>query len=389
MTLMVRDEVDIVAAMVEHHLAQGVDLIIATDNASIDGTREVLEKYAATGRVELHDYLEHDKRQYAIVTGMARRAYSVHGADWVINADADEFFVPMDRRLSLRDAFEGLPASLGSFRVPVVNMTGFPSRGGAGIGRLRWRDVRDEAILMETAGLHAQPTGDAIHVGSADVEVVQGNHYVNIPSNGEPDPAYAIEVLHFPWRSWGQFSSKVEISGMAYEANPNLRPSPRHHGMRDFRFLRAGVLEDFYIYRHPNLQDPAGSPLDPTQYVEDSHIWEALQQLSASGDALVQTELDKVLANDGSADDYPSSAWVQATLVVSQTLPLEMERTIALERVIGERNHAKASLKKANARVAELNRQVKRLKAEKSALQRRSPSYLASRLVARVRARFR
>ena len=48
-TVMVRDEADIIAAMVEHHLAQGADLIIATDNGSIDGTTEVLQAYADLG----------------------------------------------------------------------------------------------------------------------------------------------------------------------------------------------------------------------------------------------------------------------------------------------------------------------------------------------------
>jgi hypothetical protein len=33
-TVMVRDEVDVIAAMVEHHLAQGVDMIIATGTLS-------------------------------------------------------------------------------------------------------------------------------------------------------------------------------------------------------------------------------------------------------------------------------------------------------------------------------------------------------------------
>src|SRR5206468_4992274 len=53
-TLMVRDEVDIIAAMIEHHLAQGADLIIATDNGSVDGTTDVLQRYADQGVLELH-----------------------------------------------------------------------------------------------------------------------------------------------------------------------------------------------------------------------------------------------------------------------------------------------------------------------------------------------
>ena len=118
-TVMVRDEVDIIAAMVEHHLAQGADLIIATDNGSVDGTAEVLQRYADLGVLELHHDPVFRKQQHAVVTGMARRACTEHGADWVINADADEFWVPCDRRLTLRSALEAIPLSLAAFTVPV------------------------------------------------------------------------------------------------------------------------------------------------------------------------------------------------------------------------------------------------------------------------------
>ena len=53
MTLLVRDEADVVDAQVAFHLHAGVDLVIATDNASSDGTTEILERYERAGRVRL------------------------------------------------------------------------------------------------------------------------------------------------------------------------------------------------------------------------------------------------------------------------------------------------------------------------------------------------
>ena len=50
MTLLVRNEADIVDAQVAFHLHAGVDFVIATDNGSDDGTLEILERYARTGR---------------------------------------------------------------------------------------------------------------------------------------------------------------------------------------------------------------------------------------------------------------------------------------------------------------------------------------------------
>jgi len=254
MTVMVRDEADIIRPMIEHHLDQGVDVLIVTDNGSVDGTAEILGEFAERGLIDLrHDPVQR-KQQSSVVTGMARDAATRYGADWVVNADADEFWVTRDPALTLKQAFEHIDPALRAFAVPVVDMTGPAALAGTGLQRLIYRDERTVEQL-NAVGLHAHSTPDAVHVGDPDIEVAQGNHFVNLESAGEPDPAYAVEVLHFPWRSWRQFAHKVENAGRAYESNPELTPSPNHHGMRDYRRLRAGTLLASYLVRNPTAEE--------------------------------------------------------------------------------------------------------------------------------------
>ena len=49
LTLLVRDEADILDAHLAYHLSAGVDFVIATDHRSQDGTTDILESYARGG----------------------------------------------------------------------------------------------------------------------------------------------------------------------------------------------------------------------------------------------------------------------------------------------------------------------------------------------------
>lgn len=299
-TMMVRDEIDIVAAMVEHHLAQGVDLLIVTDNASVDGTTQVLERYARTGRVELHHDPVHRKQQSQVVTAMARRARTEYRADWVLNLDADEFLVPMDKSLTIRECLEQTPLSLNAFTVPVTNLIGPPAWAGGGIGRLEWRDRRTDRQLQQI-GIWAQPTPTAIHRGESDIVVAQGNHFVSLVSNGQPDEAVAMEILHLPWRSWAQLERKVLNAGRAYENNPELRPSPNHHGMKDYRRYKEGRLKEAYLARTPTRADLKKGEIEG-YYLFDDWLTGHLRRLV---DRAIEPQLLRDVVD--AANDHPVS----------------------------------------------------------------------------------
>ncbi|HSI98232.1 MAG TPA: glycosyltransferase family 2 protein, partial [Gaiellaceae bacterium] len=73
MTLIARNEADIIDAQLAFHLNAGVDFVVATDHGSTDGTTEVFERHAGEGHLHLireeGDYHEAEWR-----TRMARLA---------------------------------------------------------------------------------------------------------------------------------------------------------------------------------------------------------------------------------------------------------------------------------------------------------------------------
>lgn len=255
---MVRDEADVVGAMLEHHRQQGIFKAIVTDNGSVDGTLDILQQFEDEGFVDLRQDPVHKKQQGQRVTEMARDAYSIYGADWVINADADEFWVAENPNLTIGDVCSSFDPAWQSFNVPVLDMTGPPAKSGTGLSRLSWVDLRSTQEL-NAVGIFAHSTHDCIHIGNPDVVVSQGNHFVSLPSLGSPEDGRGLQVLHYQWRSWEQFSRKVENAGKAYLANPHLTPSPRHHGMKDFKRLQSGYLESIYLARHPNSLELSNS----------------------------------------------------------------------------------------------------------------------------------
>ena len=118
LTLLCRDEADILESMLRFHLEQEVDWVIATDNGSVDGTKAILQRYERQARLQLIQEPEHTHDQAVWVTRMARMA-AEQGADWVINSDADEFWWPQQG--TLKSTLAALPDSVQACRVQRSN----------------------------------------------------------------------------------------------------------------------------------------------------------------------------------------------------------------------------------------------------------------------------
>jgi hypothetical protein len=273
MTLLVRDEADIVEANVEHHLGAGVDLVIATDNNSVDDTAARLRRFEARGVLSLWFEPADDYAQHRWVTAMARAAATDLGADWVINNDADEFWWPADGDLATTLAT--VPDDIGRVVAHRYDFVARPEDG-----RPWW----ERMTIRRTQPRH--PDGGPLppkvcHRADPDVVVRQGNHEVDGPVLGDHPPLDdgRLEILHFPVRSYAQMERKVLVGGAAYERNTELPPEVGHRWRQLYRVHQAGGFPQAYAAMVPSDAEIDRGLADGT-YVEDTRLRDQLRRRS-------------------------------------------------------------------------------------------------------------
>ncbi|MGH3110273.1 MAG: glycosyltransferase family 2 protein [Gaiellaceae bacterium] len=274
MTLLARDEADVVDDWLSFHLNAGADLVIATDNRSSDGTTEILERYEREGRVHVIHESGEDLRQDEWVTRMARLAATEHGADWVINSDADEFWWP--RGASLGDVLAAVPPRYGTVGA-FLRM--FPPRP-AGEGSFAERmTVRFSALapINDPASLY-KPIRKIIHRGHPEIRVTRGNHALVDSPFAPLRGWFPIEVFHFPLRSPEQCAHKAELQGKAFE-NIDRAPTAYHANM--FAALKEGTIGEYYGSLVVSDEDVERG-VETGRLVVDTRLRDALRRLEAS-----------------------------------------------------------------------------------------------------------
>jgi Glycosyl transferase family 2 len=238
MTLLVRDEQDIVAEVLDYHLAQGVAEVIVTDNGSEDATLDILRSYEARGVVRVILEPSDDYSQGKWVTRMARLAASEHGADWVINSDADEFWWP--RSGTLASTFEALDPGVGIVVARRINFVPQPEDEHPFWERMTVR----ERESLNPVGKPLPPK--LAHRAHPEITVVQGNHRLRGPDLGERLDDGTIEILHFPMRSYAQFENKIIKGGQAYARNQELPERVGRTWRRLYEVWQRGELPAHY-----------------------------------------------------------------------------------------------------------------------------------------------
>jgi hypothetical protein len=235
MTLLVRNEADIIDAQIAFHLNAGVDFIIAIDNGSEDGTTEILERYTRGGY--LHAVHRPDRHFWQVdwVTEMARLAATTFDADWVINSDGDEFWWP--RGGTLKEVLAHVPSRFGTVRGMMRHFVPRPSADEFFAEQMTVRLCRPVIHRQHVFNPHFK----TIHRADPEVTVGGGNHDASGRGLQPILGWYPIDVLHFPLRSLEQCERKYV---QQYEVRRGLGVDEY---MRDaYHASRESRMREFY-----------------------------------------------------------------------------------------------------------------------------------------------
>jgi hypothetical protein len=273
MTLLARDEADIVEAQIAFHLHAGVDFVVATDNRSEDGTTEILERYERAGFLHLIREEGGDVRQDAWVTRMARLAATDFGADWVINADADEFWWP--RGGSLKDVLATIPDRYGIVRGCWRHFLPRPTGGDPFFAeRMTVRLCTPAHPGDKHTIFHAHQK--VAHRADPSVAIEPGNHDAAGAHLAPPFRGWhPLEVLHFSLRSVEQLERKAVRDWQGWVRNPQ---GPTQHVMLAYEAQRDGRLADYFDSFVASDDDLVRGQADGT-LASDTRLRDALRVL--------------------------------------------------------------------------------------------------------------
>ncbi|MCI6486302.1 MAG: glycosyltransferase family 2 protein [Bacteroidales bacterium] len=265
MTLLVKNEEQMLAQQIEFHHALGVDHFIVTDNNSTDGTPDIIRRYQEKGWVV--DVIEEhatDYEQKAWVDRMVELARAKHHADWIINADADEFWLP---------ACGSFPELLKDTRANVLAGELHSVLPEESKLWQEWtqlvRYVDDyEAYGLSRFSIFERQNKKVLHRSRGYLQISMGNHKVSMLPHIEHRAD--ITIFHFNVRGREQFMQKMINGGQQLEQHKG------RHGGRHWRYfyklykegklaeeydrvvgthVRDRLLSEGYIYEDTRLRD--------------------------------------------------------------------------------------------------------------------------------------
>lgn len=212
--LMCKDEIDIIEATISH-MATQVDFLIAADNGSTDGTRDILSDLAYKLPLTILDDVEVGYWQSKKMTALAKVAKNA-GAEWVVPFDSDEiWYSPFG---TIKDVLSNITpkylVATAALYDHVSSSEDNPSELNP-VKRIGWRR-KEPGVLPKVACRWRE-----------DLIIEQGNHGAKYCDGNHPIDGLLV-IRHFPYRSAKQFCNKAKNGAAAYEATDLPETSGAH-----------------------------------------------------------------------------------------------------------------------------------------------------------------
>lgn len=239
MTLLVKNEEDILEENLCFHKLMGVDAFIITNNNSTDKTSLIIDKYKKKGWVvEVINEPAINYEQKAWVDCMVWKAKEIFKADWIINADADEFWYSPTG--NLKDELRNASANVLCCKVKSM----YPDENKP-FYEWQWAVkpiLHPEKYTLSKYSLFEHQNSKVIHRANGYLQISMGNHKVSMfPYKIKPSN---VCVYHYNIRGKLHFLTKMVNGGKQLEKHKGK------HGGRHWRYFydlyKKGLLEKEY-----------------------------------------------------------------------------------------------------------------------------------------------
>ncbi len=250
MTILVKNEADIIEHNIRTHASLGVDSFVVMDNNSNDGTREILDELSKEFEITIIDE-KGTYNQAKWMTKLTHIAKKRYNSRWLIPNDADEFWIPNSNTLK-----EALPSRGSVLSINRYNMLLY--RGLDNFLDSEYM-VANPVYYSKKAQLSRSDISLPLTKISPKVIVKPkgllwirgGNHKaLHLQNFRDYFKQYDkikrfedISVYHYPIRSFEQFKANIENRKLLLAKGAKMGP----HYKRWVELLNKGLLEDeFY-----------------------------------------------------------------------------------------------------------------------------------------------
>lgn len=252
MSLIVRDEIDLIAENIRFHAAQGVDSFIVMDNASRDGTRERVGELAKDFDIEIVDQQATDFRKGLWSTELACRMRETGNADYIISNDADEFW--LSKQGNIKEALAKREPVLAVRRTNMLPLADDLNRPDFKFYDAILNVVRplgrqqaciDPLVPLNFPMLLREFPPKIICQLEGLQFIRHGNHDVE-HKGGSPTVSHNLHIYHFPLKRYAQFVKKIEFARERFAHEQNPQPGISWHLRRWVAQMDLGTFAEEY-----------------------------------------------------------------------------------------------------------------------------------------------